>query len=260
MKLNFSKYQGTGNDFILIDNRLGSLDLNRAKISELCNRRFGIGGDGLILLNSHPEYDFRMSNYNADGGECTMCGNGGRALVQFAFDLGIKKEFYRFLAGDGAHEAIIDRSGSVQLKMKDVLELRKTPVGMALDTGSPHLVVLTKDLLGLDVASEGRRLRTSSLFMPSGINVNFVEIKDSNFFIRTYERGVEDETLSCGTGAIASAIVCTLSDTEISKKREVIIQCQGGKLSVRFERLSENEFKDIWLFGEVKLVFQGSVE
>jgi diaminopimelate epimerase len=255
----FVKFHGTGNDFILIDNRKGDFSLTRAQIAELCHRRFGIGADGLLLLNSHPDYDFQMINYNSDGGECTMCGNGGRTLVQFASDLGIKKDHYRFLAVDGEHEAYL-KNGKVELKMQDVKGFTETPVGTSLDTGSPHLVVKVSGLLDYDIVSQGRKLRNSTLFLPAGINVNFTESRDDLLFVRTYERGVEDETLSCGTGAIASAIVSSLSDTKPGMKREVNLQSPGGKLTIRFERKSETEFQNIWLIGETKRVFHGTKE
>jgi diaminopimelate epimerase len=258
MTIQFSKYHGTGNDFILIDNRLGKFQLHRSQIAELCHRRYGVGADGLILLNSHPTLDFEMVNYNSDGGECTMCGNGGRTLVQFAFDVGIQKNHFRFLAIDGEHEAYL-KSGLIELKMQNVFGFTETPVGTSLDTGSPHLVVPVSGLLDLDVVAAGRKLRNSSLFLPAGINVNFIEKRDELLFIRTYERGVEDETLSCGTGAIASAIVSCLESTQTGMNRVVAVQSPGGKLTIRFERKSETEFKNIWLVGEAKRSFTGSI-
>lgn len=257
--ITFSKYQGTGNDFILIDNRDGQLKLTRAQIANLCHRKFGIGADGLILLNSHPDLDFEMMNYNSDGGECTMCGNGGRTLVQFAHDLGIKKVHYRFLAVDGVHEAYL-KDKLIELKMQDVNKVDDTPVGFVLDTGSPHLVIEANSLLSLDVTSEGRKYRTSSLFMPAGINVNFIETKEDQLFIRTYERGVEDETLSCGTGAIAAAIVSKLLTAKIGATEKVELQCPGGKLRVRYKRAAARVFEDIWLIGQAKFVYSGQVE
>ncbi len=260
MNLTFSKYQGTGNDFILIDNRKVDHSFSRAQIAELCNRRFGIGADGLILLDSHPTLDFEMKNYNSDGGECSMCGNGGRTLVQFAFDQGIKKEHYRFMAIDGEHEAFL-KNGLVELKMQNVNDVRETPAGYSMDTGSPHLVINVKDLLNFDVVKEGRKLRNSSLFMPAGINVNFVEKRFDHLFIRTYERGVEDETLSCGTGAIAAAISSILDpeldQTQTYGQKEVAVQCQGGRLTIRFEKITRTQFEEIWLIGEAKKTFEG---
>lgn len=260
MKLKFSKYQGTGNDFILIDNRDGSIQMTRAEIARLCNRRFGIGADGLILLQSSSTHDFEMKNYNSDGGECSMCGNGGRSLIRFAHDLGIKKDHYRFIAIDGEHEACV-RGDQIELKMSPVKTLQQTPVGFALDTGSPHLIVKTKDLLSFEVVKEGRKLRNLSLFMPGGINVNFVESNSINqIFIRTYERGVEDETLSCGTGAIAAALIHSVENkVPLAEPQTTFVQCQGGPLSIRFTRVSEQEFQDIWLIGDAVKTFEGQL-
>ncbi|MBC7396491.1 MAG: diaminopimelate epimerase [Bdellovibrionales bacterium] len=262
MKLQFSKYQGTGNDFILIDNRQAQHVFTRAQVAELCNRRFGIGADGLILLNAHSTLDFEMKNYNSDGGECSMCGNGGRALIQFAFDQGVTQEQYRFMAIDGEHEALL-KNNKVELKMQNINDVRETPVGYAMDTGSPHLVVDVKDLLNFDVVKEGRKLRNSSLFLPAGINVNFVEKRYDHLFIRTYERGVEDETLSCGTGAIAAAIASildpSLDQTLTYGQKETAVQCQGGRLTIRFEKKTRTQFEEIWLIGEAKKSFEGQV-
>lgn len=255
--VSFSKYQCNGNDFILIDNRQADLRLSRTEISRLCHRRFGVGGDGLILLNSTPGFDFEMKNYNSDGGECTMCGNGGRALIQFAFDLGIRPEVYRFKAIDGPHEALI-RSGQVELKMQAVTEIIETPVGPALDTGSPHLVVQVSDLLGQDIVNQGRALRSAPRFLPGGINVNFFEDRDGKLFVRTYERGVEDETLSCGTGAIASAIVVhQRRQLPFPSEVEMPVHCQGGDLQVRFTQLGPRHFDHIWLVGRAERTFKG---
>lgn len=255
MRIPFAKYQGTGNDFILIDNREQKFsDLTRAQIARLCDRRFGVGSDGLILLNAHPRFDFEMKNYNSDGGECSMCGNGGRSLVEFARTKGILKELYRFWAIDGEHEARVtqDSRGQsiVHLKMKDVRDVRDTPAGAMLDTGSPHLVCKTNQLMTFDVVTEGRKLRNSAMFMPAGINVNFVEDYGGKIFVRTYERGVEDETLSCGTGIIAAALVCSATE----------IETRGGMLHVQFTKKNETEFQNIWLMGPAQQTFEGVIE
>jgi diaminopimelate epimerase len=255
----FSKYQCNGNDFVLMDNRPGGIRLNRGEIARICHRRFGVGADGLILLNSTAGYDFEMKNYNSDGGECTMCGNGGRALVQFAFELGIRREHYRFLATDGPHEAAI-RSGRVELRMQKVENVTDTPVGPALDTGSPHLVVEVSHLLTHDVLSEGRALRSSPRFLPGGINVNFFEEREGKLFVRTYERGVEDETLSCGTGAIASALVVHQRRKEPFPSKVLMpVHCQGGDLEVRFTQTGPTSFDDIWLVGRAERIYQGTL-
>jgi len=270
--MKFSKYQGTGNDFVLIDNRDGSHDgLTRAQIARICDRRFGVGGDGLILLNRAPGsndssagLDFAMKNYNSDGGECSMCGNGGRALVQFAHDLGIRKERYRFSASDGEHEAeLLD--GVVHLKMQNVAGIHETPVGFVLDTGSPHLVRSTSGLMTHDVVTEGRTLRNSAMFLPGGINVNFVEAiggsdrPGSKIFVRTYERGVEDETLSCGTGVIAAAIVLGSPANSADGEHAVDVETRGGSLQVRFEK-SGGRYLNIRLIGPAQLAFRGEIQ
>ncbi len=257
--ISFSKYQSTGNDFILIDNREGKHRFSRAEVAKLCHRKFGIGADGLILLNSSKDLDFEMKNYNADGGECSMCGNGGRALIQFARDLGIQKERYRFLAIDGVHDARFNL-GLIELKMQSVLDIIETPVGPTLDTGSPHLVIEVSQLLQFEVVKEGRALRNSPLFMPGGINANFFEIQNGRVFLRTYERGVEDETLSCGTGAIATAIVTKKdSDSKLGTPVETSIYCQGGELKVRFTQIDQRSFEDIWLIGPSLKTFEGQL-
>jgi diaminopimelate epimerase len=253
MELHFYKYQGTGNDFILADNREGQLDsLSRDQIARLCHRRFGVGADGLILLNAHADYDFEMKNYNSDGGECSMCGNGARTLVQFACDLGIKKDRYRFRGSDGPHEARI-RDGLICIRMCDVREITATPVGSVLNTGSPHLVVARSDLMTAEIVTEGRTLRNSPMFMPGGVNVNFVEKFDQQLFVRTYERGVEDETLSCGTGVIASAIVAHPE----TGPQHLKVQTRGGSLEVEFNRRSDSHVDEIWLIGPAVKVFTG---
>ncbi|MBS1960304.1 MAG: diaminopimelate epimerase [Bdellovibrionales bacterium] len=265
MNIEFHKYHGTGNDFILADNRKGELThLSRSQISGICDRRFGVGGDGFILLNAHSDFDFEMKNYNSDGGECTMCGNGARTLIQFAADLGLKKDKYRFLGSDGPHDArfqsgphgIGSKGLVIAIKMTDVQEITGTPVGSVLDTGSPHLVVATKDVMTAEIVPEGRKLRTSPMFMPAGVNVNFVESFDHDqIFVRTYERGVEDETLSCGTGVIAAAIVMS---QRIGPNR-MNVQTRGGSLEVEFNKHSDGRVDNIWLVGPAVKVFTGQL-
>ena len=259
MSFSFAKYQSAGNDFILIDARSPEIrqritSLPRAELAKLCDRRFGVGADGLILLfgppATHPTFDFEMKNYNSDGGECSMCGNGARALVRFAHRLGIEKPTYRFMAIDGEHEAKIE-GNQVHLKMQSVLEGIPTPAGITFNTGSPHLVCKVKNLMDFDVVTEGRRIRNISLFRPSGININFVEEVDGQLFIRTYERGVEDETLSCGTGVIAAALAFA------PPGKEVMIQARGGMLKVNFET-DGTHFKNVWLIGPADFSFEGT--
>jgi diaminopimelate epimerase len=258
MKIEFYKYQGTGNDFILLDNREDIYNaITNEQVKFLCDRHFGIGADGLMLLNNNEEYDFEMIYYNADGKPGSMCGNGGRCIVQFASMLGIKKKEYRFLATDGAHEAEIDLEKEVSLKMKDVTDVNFTLNNFLLNTGSPHYVVYVKDVESEDVVTEGRKIRHSKDFAKEGVNVNFVQIiSDDEIYVRTYERGVEDETLSCGTGVTASALVSAHNDKGFNR---VEVKTKGGRLSVEFEKNSETEFTNIWLSGPAMKVFSGVI-
>lgn len=259
MQLRFYKYQGTGNDFVIMDNRSGELDkLTEQQVKFLCDRRFGIGGDGLMLLNKHPKYDFEMKYYNSDGRESSMCGNGGRCLVKFAYDMGIEKSSYTFLAVDGLHEAEVDGDGTVSLKMNDVEHIKHEGRNYVLNTGSPHFVHLTEGVMDLDVFNKGRDIRYSHEYKAEGINVNFVEQakEGDGIIVRTYERGVEDETLSCGTGVTAAALVCYHNDYGFN---EVPVQTRGGKLSVEYEKVGDS-FKNIWLTGPAVKVFEGTIE
>lgn len=257
MDIHFFKYQGTGNDFVIIDNRQGSYQLTLEQVKFLCDRRFGIGADGLMLLNQAAGFDFEMKYYNADGRESTMCGNGGRCLVKFAYNLGIHKDLYHFIAIDGPHDAEIDLDGTVSLKMKNVSSIKAYNGDSVLDTGSPHYVKMAEGVKGIDVVKEGRGIRNSPDFEKEGINVNFVErTGDDEILVRTYERGVENETLSCGTGVTASALSSYHNDTGFNN---VTVQTPGGKLSVEFIRNSDESFSDIWLCGPAEKVFEGTV-
>jgi diaminopimelate epimerase len=245
MDLIFHKYQGTGNDFILADNRKNEYSsLNTDQIRRLCDRRFGIGADGLMLLNQKNGYDFEMKYFNADGREGSMCGNGGRCLVKFAYDLGIHRDMYRFIAMDGDHEAEIDTDGIVSLKM---------------NTGSPHYVKIVNDVMDLDVYKKGRDIRYSKDYEEEGINVNFVEqmAEVDHILVRTYERGVEDETYSCGTGVTAAALVCFHNENGYN---DVQVKTLGGNLTVEYDRMDEDRFVNIWLCGPAEKVFEGKVE
>lgn len=259
MLIPFCKYQGTGNDFIILDNRKNEYGtLTTDQINYLCNRRFGVGADGLMLLNLKEDYDFEMKYYNADGRESSMCGNGGRCLVKFAYHSGIHRSSYNFSAIDGDHEAEIDLDGTVSLKMTDVNEVKAYNGDLILDTGSPHYIKMVTDLSRLDVYKNGRSIRYSDSFSKQGINVNFVEqTSDDEIFVRTYERGVEDETLSCGTGVTAAAIACYHNEAGFN---DVIVQTKGGKLNVEYDRLNDNEYRNIWLSGPADKVFEGSIE
>ncbi len=259
MTLHFYKYQGTGNDFILADNRKNDISLTTTQINNLCDRRFGIGADGLMLLNQKEGFDFEMKYYNADGKPGTMCGNGGRCMTKFAYHLGIHRELYRFLAADGVHEAEIDTDGIVSVKMKDVNTFRKFHNDFIVDTGSPHYIKMTSNVMELDVFKKGTEIRHSKEFEEEGINVNFVEQSEEvdKIIVRTYERGVEDETLSCGTGVTAAALVCYHNENGFN---EVEVTTLGGKLSVEFDKIDEYKFENIWLCGPADKVFEGTVE
>ncbi|TDH21596.1 diaminopimelate epimerase [Segetibacter sp. 3557_3] len=257
MNIPFYKYQGTGNDFVVIDNRKKNYALTNEQVSRLCNRRFGIGADGLMLLNDVEGYDFRMVYYNADGKEGSMCGNGGRCLVQFAFDLGIKKKEYHFIAVDGPHYASFSSKGWVKLKMKDVSIAETGDDYAVLDTGSPHYVKLVPEVMSFPVFDSGRAIRNNDQFRGNGINVNFVEQRNDHILVRTYERGVEDETLSCGTGVTASALVTGPKQTGFNL---VNVTTPGGNLAVEFERVNDRQFKNIWLCGPATFVFKGKIE
>lgn len=258
MKINFFKYQGTGNDFIIIDNRDDSVSLQNKQIEFLCNRRFGIGADGLMLLNSKPGYDFEMKYYNSDGNEGTMCGNGGRCLVKFAYDVGIRKNEYLFSAIDGDHEAEIDTDGIVSLKMTDVNEVKMDKADFIVNTGSPHYIKQVDNVESVDVYRKGRDIRYNEEFAQEGINVNFVELKDEDeLYVRTYERGVENETYSCGTGVTAAAIAFFHNERGYNN---VVVKTKGGMLSVEYDRINENEYRNIWLNGPAVMVYEGLIE
>lgn len=259
MTLNFFKYQGTGNDFVILNNLSNQItDLSTEQIKFLCDRRFGIGADGLMLLSKKEGYDFEMIYYNADGNESSMCGNGGRCLVKFAYDQGLKKIEYHFLAIDGEHEADIDNNGIVSLKMKDVDTVEEHNNHAVLNTGSPHYVKFSSDVENLNVVEEGRGIRYNKEYAAEGINVNFVEtIDDGTIYVRTYERGVENETLSCGTGVTAAALLNAHNENGFN---EVKVKTPGGNLSVEFDKIDNTHFKNIWLCGPAELVYSGEIE
>ena len=269
MLLQFSKYQGTGNDFILLDNRAGDIRLNSEEIAWLCHRRFGIGADGLMLLErvadapalSGAELDFRMVYYNADGGESTMCGNGGRCIVAFAKRLGIIDEKTSFIAIDGRHDAVIAAgegdSTKVWLNMSNVAGIEQDEARSILNTGSPHYVQWEKDVLVAAVVEEGRRIRNSTPFAAEGINVNFAKRTGSDKLeVRTYERGVEDETLSCGTGVTAAAIAASGTATGAFQYR---VQTPGGMLEVSFVKTAADAAEQVVLAGPATAVFTGQI-
>lgn len=256
MELYFFKYQGTGNDFIIMDNRSGSIMLSTKQVKFLCDRKFGIGADGLMLLNTKEGYDFEMKYYNADGNESSMCGNGGRCLTQFAYDCGIKKDNYKFIAIDGDHNAFF-AEGWVNLKMKDVDTIINFHGDYILNTGSPHFVKSTPDVMNKNVYEEGYAIRNSDDFKEEGINVNFVEsIGDDRIIVRTFERGVENETLSCGTGVTASALVFAHNESGFNRIEVITL---GGRLAVEFDKKGDTLFENIWLCGPATFVFEGKI-
>jgi diaminopimelate epimerase len=259
VKIPFSKYQGTGNDFVMIDQRAKQYltKTDTGIINRICDRKFGIGADGLILLQNKVGYDFEMIYFNADGSESSMCGNGGRCITAFANQIGMNKENYRYLAIDGSHDAIV-KSNEVSLKMSDVLEIEQGDGYYLLNTGSPHYIIFTEDVSDLNIVEAGQGIRYSKRFHKEGVNVNFVEIKNENTIeVATYERGVEDETLSCGTGVTAAAICFNL--LKYNNLSHVNIHTKGGNLSVNFDKLNDNHFQNIWLNGPATLVFEGNI-
>ena len=257
MQQTFYKYQGTGNDFVMIDNRQETFNKKDTKqIAFLCDRRFGIGADGLILLENHPTSDFKMVYYNADGNESTMCGNGGRCLVAFAKQLGVIKDKAVFEAIDGLHHASIE-NGIVRLQMQDVETVEKHPQHVFLNTGSPHHVQFEDDIENFDIKTKGAKIRYGAPYNESGSNVNFVnKISNQIFAVRTYERGVEDETLACGTGVTAVAIAA--HKTKLTNNNSIKIKMLGGDLEVSFEKENDT-YKNVFLKGPAQFVFEGNI-
>ncbi len=259
-KIAFSKYQGAGNDFILIDNRNNDFDPNNHDlVAKMCDRRFGIGADGLMLLahtkNSAIASDFEMIYYNADGQKGSMCGNGGRCIVAFARDLGVINHETVFMAVDGLHHANIHEE-QVQLGMIDVTHYDRDGEAYVLQTGSPHYVQFVEGLAELDVYTVGGAIRNNDVYKTDGINVNFVEKEDEGvYFCRTFERGVEDETFACGTGATAVAMAIALQEKR-EGHQEIPIRVLGGQLRISFDKQGDS-FTQVFLHGPAKWVFQG---
>ena len=258
MAQEFHKYHGAGNDFIIIDNRQKSFQPDRDVIESLCRRKFGIGANGLMLLENSEEADFYMRYFNSDGKESTMCGNGGRCIVAFAHDQGIIGRKTRFMASDGPHDAEIREDGLVALKMRDVERVETYGDHYFVDTGSPHYVSFVDDLAKVNVYEEGKKVRYDKSISEAGTNVNFVSFeKEGLISIRTYERGVENETLACGTGAVASAISAYLySNTD---KTSYTVNAMGGKLEVTFDPTGDS-FTNVWLTGPAEFVYAGSID
>jgi diaminopimelate epimerase len=258
MQITFYKYQGTGNDFVMIDNRDLSFPKKDNKLVEkLCDRRFGVGGDGLILLESDNNYDFRMIYYNADGFEGSMCGNGGRCCVAFAKQMGVIQDSTKFIAVDGEHEATVDND-IVNLKMMDIDFIAENKGHYFLNTGSPHHVEFLKGVSDLDVQEKGSKIRNGAPYFEEGTNVNFAEDLGNNTIkVRTFERGVEGETLSCGTGVTAVAI--SAYKEGLLNGNTVKINAEGGNLEVSFEE-TNNGFENVFLKGPATFVFSGKIE
>ena len=256
MILRFYKYQGTGNDFVLLDQREDIFELSQAQISYICDRRFGIGADGLMYLRKHETYDFEMIYFNSDGRESSMCGNGGRAIARFAEDLKIAENNLIFLAIDGPHEAWL-KTDIIELKMSDVSNICLKQNDYILDTGSPHYIIFSTNIQEMDLNKIAHDIRYNKTYMPDGINVNLVEeLSEGKLSIRTYERGVEAETLSCGTGVTAAALSYSLKKSWF---KIVDVETKGGLLSVKFNR-KEHGFNDIRLNGPASFVFNGEIQ
>jgi diaminopimelate epimerase len=259
MQLEFYKYQGAGNDFVMIDNRSGFFPKENIQlIAHLCDRRFGIGGDGLILLENDSDTDFKMVYYNSDGNQSSMCGNGGRCLVAFAKDLEVIQNKTTFIATDGLHHASFEDNELVSLQMIDVPAIDIKKDYSFLNTGSPHHVQMVEDLEHYNVKENGAAIRYGELYGAAGSNINFVKkIDDTTFRLRTYERGVEDETLACGTGATAVAIA--MNATGQTDATAINVNVEGGKLVVSFDK-NENGFTNVFLKGPAEFVFKGVIK
>ena len=255
MKIPFQKYQATGNDFVIVDNRAGTLSFTKEQIERICDRKHGVGADGLMLIEKHPTLDFNLVYYNRDGSP-SLCGNGSRAAVKMASSLGIIQQHTKFNAYDGEHEADLLPNGNVRLKMSDVKEVKRENGSIFINTGSPHDMQFVTEVDKVDVYQQGRAIRYSDKYQPAGTNVNFVQLQEHGIRVRTYERGVEDETLSCGTGVTASALAASFNGYPSPVK----IHTPGGELSVEFKVGQQVAFHDIFLVGPAKKVFEGMLE
>ncbi|XWN35674.1 MAG: diaminopimelate epimerase [Roseivirga sp.] len=257
MRISFYKYQGTGNDFVIVDNRPGELHAYSPRfVQQLCSRRWGVGADGFIVLQNCDGYDFEMIYHNADGSQ-SLCGNGMRCAIHLAHYLGVIGQEAHLLTTDGAHRARF-QEGLIHVAMKDITEILTSQKGFLVNTGSPHYVQWIDSGLGsLDVAQAGSAIRNSPAFQQDGINVNFIgRGKDDSLFVRTYERGVEAETLSCGTGATAAALVAATQGLQ----SPINIQTLGGALQVSFIQQGPSHFQQIELIGPAQQVYQGTID
>lgn len=256
MTIEFYKYQGTGNDFIMIDDRENKFDIvDDALIAALCERRMGIGADGLILLREHDTLDFEMIYFNSDGNQSSMCGNGGRCIIAFAHMLEMIDDETTFMAIDGEHKGEIMEDG-ISLQMQDVTKIEGVGDGLVIDTGSPHYIEIVDNLDNLDVNKQGSRIRNSAPFKKDGINVNFV-LDAAELQVRSYERGVEAETLSCGTGVVATALAMHYANC--IEDNLISVRTKGGELIVSFEEFN-GIYRNIWLSGEASMVYVGEFE
>ncbi len=256
MKIPFVKYQATGNDFVLIDNRNKQYAFTADQIKKICDRRFGIGADGLMLIEPHQSLDFNLIYYNSDGSQ-SLCGNGSRAAVAMAAALGLLQTKTKFNAYDGVHEAELLPTGIVRLKMNPVTEVKQTDNDYFINTGSPHHLQFVPDAEKVNVVEAGRKIRYSDTYKPAGTNVNFIQLQDNNtIFVRTYERGVEDETYSCGTGVTAAALAASFHGYQ----PPIHIKVKGGELDVEFKTGQAGMFEEIYLIGPAKKVFEGTLE
>ncbi len=260
--IQFYKYHGAGNDFIIFNCLEEKIELSEIQISQLCDRHKGIGADGMMLLLDSLNHDFEMKYYNSDGKEGTMCGNGGRCIISFAYDMGMIQDKYQFITSDGLHEGrvieINDKEKIVELQMSNVENVIEKDGRFVMDTGSPHYLDFRNNLQNIDVFSEGRSVRNSLSYIEEGINVNFVEAEENTLYVRTYERGVENETLACGTGVTAAAIAASIMQNGRYSQYE--IQTKGGQLSVRFEALDKGRFENIYLTGPATYVYTGALD
>jgi diaminopimelate epimerase len=267
MSISFSKYHGAGNDFVMINNYLNQVHFTQNQISKMCDRHLGVGADGLIMIQKKEGYDFEMIYYNSDGFEGTMCGNGGRCAVAFAYSLNLVSDpkNVHFWAVDGVHEAVIDKEYNsspekyMRLKLNTIQIYHISEVTCFLNTGSLHHIqwIKDQDLDTYPVVQEGSKIRYSSVYQPQGVNVDFVKVIDQNTIkVRTYERGVEDETMSCGTGATASAIAMILLNPNRQGNQSVKVIMKGGILTVLFNRQNE-QITNVWLYGLTCYVFSG---
>jgi len=260
MIIEFDKFQGAGNDFVILDNKLEQYNsLSSTQIAFLCDRHKGIGADGLICINNNQNADFEMQYFNSDGNESTLCGNGGRCAVAFAFEKKIIGKTTVFSAVDGLHRASYVNAKEVHLEMKNVSDFKEFAGAVITDTGSPHYVSEVEDVHAIEVRKEGAAVRYSDPFMPNGINVNFVTKENpTHFQIRTYERGVENETLACGTGAVAVALAMHFKG-ETAGAKEVHIQALGGDLKVSFDE-DQGIYSNIFLIGPAMHIFSGRIK